>query len=145
LESSFELGKMDIEDGNTSGWKLIQTASESKSPTLLKCIIEFYSSWSNTVSDAIPMMFNALSQLQSTGISDFEKYKDSIITLDPRIIKRYQLQEDFFSALYSFHKGQIVEGYETQYIVVPFLVIEGKLTPTKIDPSILKPVIRGLM
>lgn len=146
LESSFELGKMNIEEGrrddagHIAGWELVESASKSNSPALLKSIIEFYSSWSNRVSDTIPKMFYALSQLQLTGISDFEKYKDSIITLNPMVIKRYQLLENFLSSEYSFHKGQIVEGYETPYIVVPFLVIEGKLTPTKIDPSILKPV-----
>lgn len=141
LESSFELGKMNIEAGFfAAGWELIDSASKSNSPALLKSIIEFYNSYPNKNSDTIFKMFNALSQLKSTGVLDFEKYKDSIVTLDPSKIKSYELKEDFLSSEYSFHKGQIVEVYETQYKAVLFLVIEGKLTPTKIDPSILKPV-----
>jgi len=145
FESSFELGKMNIEEGSRddaghfSGWELIESASKSNSPALLKSIIEFYNSFPNKTSDTIFKMFNALSLLKSTGISDFEKYKDSIITLDPCKIKNYELKEDFLSSEYSFHKGQIVEGYTSKFIVCPFLVIEGKLTPTKIDPSILAP------
>jgi hypothetical protein len=141
LESSFELGKMNIEAGFfAAGWELIDSASKSNSPALLKSIIEFYNSYPNRNSDTIFKMFNALSQLKSTGILDFEKYKDSIVTLDPSKIKSYELKEDFLSSEYSFHKGQIVEGFVSYFILVPFLVIEGKLTPTKIDLFYLKSV-----